>query len=61
MTSSLHKKIWEIHVQLSLIHVSGHGEIWTINTQLSITALSLPLALSISGLPSKSEMLITEK
>jgi hypothetical protein len=29
--------------------------------QLSITALSLPLALSISGLPSKSEMLITEK
>jgi hypothetical protein len=30
--------------------------------QLSITALSLPLALSISGLPLKStEMLITEK
>jgi hypothetical protein len=29
--------------------------------QLSITALSLPLALSISGLPSKPEMLVTEK
>jgi hypothetical protein len=29
--------------------------------QLSITALSIPLVLSIPGPPSKSDMLVTEK